>query len=54
MNIQKRKDKQLKKDIMIKTNSKNSIKTNISGKSCTTNYILKSKVLGKSLRETGI
>ena len=39
---------------MIKTNSKNSIKTSISGKSCTTNYILKSKVLGKSLRETGI
>lgn len=34
-------------------------KTNISGKSCTTNtyiykYILKSKVLGKSLRENGI
>ena len=34
-------------------------KTNISGKSCTTNtyiykYILKSKVVGKSLRENGI
>ena len=26
MKIQKRKDKQLKKDVMIKTNSKNSIK----------------------------